>query len=132
MYNSDIAKFITKLNVAKKGYYKSTRVQNTKMVFILVKILDNCGIIRGFRIDEYFDNKIKIFFKFREGFPIIFEVKQVSTEGKRVYVDLIELYKLKNRYSKVFYILSTPKGILSDDECIRNQTGGEVLLKVVL
>ena len=132
MNNSDLAKFLTTLNVARKGYFKSTIVQNSRLVLLLVEILNDYGIIRGYYINKNNDNKIKVFFKFREGSPIIFEIKQISKESKRVYVNLIELYKLKNKCGKVFYILTTPKGIMSDEECLRQQTGGEVLLKVVL
>jgi small subunit ribosomal protein S8 len=132
MNNSDLAKFLTALNAASKGFFKTTKVQNSKLVLLLVNIFDDYGIIRGYHIDNNDDNKIKIAFKFRDGFPIIFEIKQISKESKRVYVNLIELTKLKNKYSKVFYILSTPHGIMSDEECLRKQVGGEVLLKVVL
>jgi small subunit ribosomal protein S8 len=131
MSHSSLVKFLYTLNAARQGYFKSIRVRHSKIVFIIIKILDEYGVIRGYRIDKELDT-IKIYLKYRSGFTMVFDIKQISKERKRVYVNLLELYKLKNKFGKTFYILSTPKGILSDDECIRNKTGGEVLCKIVL
>jgi len=131
MLHSVLAKFISTINVANRGYYRTIRVQNNKLVFLIIQILDEYGVIRGYKLDKYND-KIKIYLKYRSGFSMIFEVKQVSKESKRVYVSLLDLYKLKNKYGKIFYILSTTKGLLSDDECMRYKIGGEVICKIVL
>jgi len=128
---STIAKFIYTMNVARQGFFKTIRVKNTRLVYLMVQIFDEYGIIRGYRIETENDT-IKIYLKYRSGFGMVFNIKQVSKESKRVFVNLMELYKLKNKQGKTFYILSTPRGILSDDECIRQRTGGEVICKVIL
>lgn len=132
MYNSNIAKLICKLNFAKRGHYKTIKIKYTKFLLSLIELLEDLGIIRGFILNKYDDN-IKIFMKYKRGGQcIFFEIKQISKSSKRIYVTLLGLYKLKNRTSKVVYILSTSKGIMIDSECLRNRLGGEVLFKVVM
>jgi len=60
--------------------------------------------------------------------PRITGVARVSKPSRRMYVKSTELYPVK--YGKGSLILSTPKGILSDDEARKSKTGGEALFKI--
>ncbi len=53
---------------------------------------------------------------------------RVSTPGKRVYTRIGKLEKFYNGLG--VFILSTPKGVLSDREAREQNVGGEVLGKV--
>jgi ribosomal protein S8 len=129
---SSISKFIDKLNMARQGHFISIKLHYNTISFKLLTMFENLGIIRGFHIIE--DNRrFKVFLKYTEGGQgFILKLSMVSTPGKRVYVDLIKLAKLKEGASNVIFILSTPIGLLFDYECVANCVGGEVILKIEL
>jgi small subunit ribosomal protein S8 len=129
---SQLSRFTSTINIARQGRFKTIKVDNTNLTSRLLELFQEIGIIRGYMVMEN-DSRFKVFMKYKHGsLGLIFKVAQVSKSSKRVYVDMIGLYKIKERYGKIIYILSTPKGILSDAECITQRVGGEVLLKIVL
>ena len=66
--------------------------------------------------------------KYYEGKPVISEIKRVSTPGRRVYSGIDNLPKTYNGLG--ISILSTPRGVLSDNEARAAHVGGEVLCQV--
>ena len=59
---------------------------------------------------------------------VIQGLKRVSKPGKRVYVGVDGLPVVRNGLG--IAILSTPKGVLTDTECKKENVGGEVLCHV--
>lgn len=62
------------------------------------------------------------------GAAAIHGVKRVSRPGRRLYVGTKEIYPVK--YGKGSLIISTPKGILTDEEARKERVGGEALFKI--
>lgn len=132
MNNCTIAKFLSTLNVANRGYFVSIKVEFTDVNMRLLSMFEELGIIRGFSVVEE-ENKVKVYLKYTTGGKaLILNVSQVSKFSKRIYVDLIKLKQMKERHSSVIYILSTSYGFFFDFECFEKKIGGEVLLKIVL
>ena len=71
---------------------------------------------------------MKIELKYQEGVPVISEIKRVSKPGCRVYSRINELPKVYNGLG--ISILSTPRGVMSDNEARAANVGGEVLCQV--
>lgn len=71
--------------------------------------------------------KITIAYK-EDGTPKISDVKRLSKPGRRLYTSFREAHPVK--YGEGARILSTPKGILSDNEARQNRVGGEVLFTI--
>jgi len=75
--------------------------------------------------------------KYYENRPVLSEVRVVSKPSKRVYADIRTLktaLRGKDQYAwkgaaelGAVSILSTSKGIMSAEECIKKNIGGEVL-----
>ena len=93
-------------------------------------VLEREGYIRGFErynvrtgIDE-----IKIELKYYDGEPVIREINRVSRPGCRVYSKIKDLPRVYNGLG--IAILSTPRGVLSDNEARTAKVGGEVLCHV--
>jgi small subunit ribosomal protein S8 len=64
----------------------------------------------------------------REGQPVIKEITRISRPGRRVYSKIKELPRV---YSGLgVSILSTPRGVMSDQEARAANVGGEVLCRV--
>ena len=82
-------------------------------------------------IDPVFNSfkcqKIEIFLKYNQNLPVIKRIKKISKLSRRVY---LPINKLTNTNSFSTYILSTPKGILSNNQAKILNVGGEILIKV--
>ena len=96
----------------------------------VLEVLKREGYIRGYEqsnvragIDE-----LSIELKYHNGDPVIREVKRVSKPGRRVYAGVRELPHVYNGLG--IAILSTPRGVLSDNEAREHHVGGEVLCTV--
>ena len=72
--------------------------------------------------------ELKIELKYHEGQPVISEIERVSRPGRRVYYGIRDLPRVYNGLG--IAILSTPRGVLSDNEARTAKVGGEVLCHV--
>ena len=129
MPNYIISDFISRLNVAKKNRLKTLIIAPpSKIVLEFLKIFENLGIIRGYQIlDNY---KIEIFLRYNRGRCAFIHLTVLSKPSKRVYVTLIKLHKLKEKYPNDILLLSTSKGLMLDVECLEQKKGGLVLLRI--
>ena len=96
----------------------------------VLDVLKREGYIRNFSQIEKRPgiNEFKIELKYYDGKPVISEIKRVSTPGRRVYSAIDDLPKTYNGLG--ISILSTPRGVMSDNEARAAHVGGEVLCQV--
>jgi len=73
-------------------------------------------------------SELEIELKYAEGAPVIREINRVSTPGRRVYSKIKELPRIYNGLG--ISILSTPRGVMSDNEARVANVGGEILCRV--
>lgn len=66
--------------------------------------------------------------KYDNGNHFIRGVQRVSKPGRRLYAGVGEIYPVKFGHGKL--ILSTPAGILTDEEARQQNVGGEQLFKI--
>ena len=96
----------------------------------VLEVLKREGYIRDFSQVEKKPgiNFFEIELKYYEGRPVISEIKRISKPGRRVYSSIKNLQKT---YSGLgISILSTPRGVLSDNEAREANVGGEILCTV--
>ena len=60
--------------------------------------------------------------------PVITYAQRVSKPGRRLYAGASDIKPV--RYGKGAMIVSTPKGILTDEEARKEGVGGELLFKI--
>ena len=130
MRNFVYADFIARLNNAKRQYFKFIKVNNTNKILAILRILQDLGIVHNLMFVDH--RIILVNLKYSKRRSVFKKLKLVSTPGKRVYVDLIKLAKLKDKSNCSFYIISTPKGLKTDFECYVQKLCGEILLKIEL
>ncbi|OFX07492.1 MAG: 30S ribosomal protein S8 [Alphaproteobacteria bacterium RIFOXYD12_FULL_60_8] len=96
----------------------------------VLDVLQREGYIRGWSKcgDTPDATELKIELKYHEGTPVIQEISRVSKPGRRVYSKIKDLQKVYNGLG--IAILSTPQGVMSDQEARQANVGGEVLCKV--
>lgn len=102
----------------------------SKYVENVLGVLQREGFIRAYSRHEVGKGKadVNIELKYDGGSGVIKALDRVSTPGKRVYTGINKLEKFYNGLG--VFILSTPKGVLSDREAREQNVGGEVLGKV--
>lgn len=96
----------------------------------ILDVLQREGFIRGFEKinSENNKNEFKIELKYMDGEPCIKKISRVSTPGRRVYSSIKSLPRHFDGLG--ISILSTSKGIMSDQEAREENVGGEILCKV--
>ena len=96
----------------------------------VLDVLIEEGYIRGYARVEHkgatpvFEIELKYF----NGEPAIREIRRISTPGRRVYSGVTDLRPVANGLGVA--ILSTPKGVMSDQRARENNVGGEVLCNI--
>ena len=96
----------------------------------VLEVLKREGFIRNFEEKEMRPgiNFFEIELKYYNGKPVITEIKRVSKPGRRVYSSIKNLHKTYNGLG--VSILSTPRGVMSDNEAREANVGGEVLCTI--
>jgi small subunit ribosomal protein S8 len=96
----------------------------------VLEVLKREGYIRNYSSVDIRPGlkELKIELKYHEGQPVISEIKRVSRPGRRVYYGIRDLPRVYNGLG--IAILSTPRGVLSDNEARTAKVGGEVLCHV--
>ena len=96
----------------------------------VLDVLKREGYIRGYSSEDVRPGVkiLNIELKYSEGEPVIKEINRVSKPGRRVYAKIKELPKVYNGFG--VSILSTPRGVMSDNEARAANVGGEVLCRV--
>jgi small subunit ribosomal protein S8 len=103
---------------------------NSRLRTRLLDVLAAEGFIRGYAEVEHKGGKreLEIELKYHEGRPVIRELKRVSTPGRRVYAGVTDLKP--HRQGLGVSIVSTPQGVMTDNDAREKNVGGEVLCQV--
>jgi small subunit ribosomal protein S8 len=125
-----IADYLTIIRNGSSAGFKYVDVPASKMKRQITRVLYKQGFVKRFILIE--DNKqglLRIWLKYdADGKPIINKIKRVSTPGRREYVDVANLPRVRNNLGVA--ILTTPKGVMTSQEASRTNVGGEVLCYV--
>ncbi len=127
--NDPIGDLITRIrNAQLRGRSTLTSPASTLRVRVL-QVLKDEGYIRDFREKANGAHKeIEIELKYFEGSPAIHEIQRVSKPGRRVYSSIKDLRLVRNGLG--ISIISTPKGVMSDNAAREQNVGGEILCEV--
>ena len=108
----------------------SINVPASNFRFQILEVLKSEGYISNFVIEKNENNKknLKVDLKYYEGNPVIKEIKRVSKPGRRIYSRANSIPKIQNGLGLA--IISTPKGVMSDNEARKNNIGGEIICRV--
>ena len=120
---------LTRIRNGQQAKKDSVMSPASKLRARVLDVLQREGYIRGYSEDDTGKHKaLRIELKYFEGEPAIKYVARVSKPGRRVYSGSRELYQVRGGLG--ITIVSTPKGVLSDNEARAQNVGGEVLAEV--
>ncbi len=109
---------------------RSVNVPASNFRLQILEVLKNEGYISNFFIEKKDNNKNNLIvdLKYYEGSPVIKEIKRISKPGRRIYSRATSIPKIQNGLGLA--IISTPKGVMSDNDARKNNIGGEVICRV--
>ena len=121
---------LTRIRNGQRTGKSKVRAPASKLRANVLEVLRREGYIRGFRTEAVQTglNEVEIELKYNDGSPVIQEISRVSRPGRRVYSKIKELPRFYNGLG--ITILSTPRGVMSDQEARAANVGGEVLCRV--
>ena len=124
---SDMLARIKNAHRAKKTF---TSCYKSKLNINVLSVLKEEGYIRDFKdIEERKGiSSIKIDLKYYNGTPVIKRIKRISKPGRRIYARADSIPRIQNGLGLA--IVSTSKGIMSDNEARNQNIGGEIICRV--
>jgi small subunit ribosomal protein S8 len=121
-----ISDFLTRIRNASKARKIKVEIPSSKMKAGLAEILKKNGYIYDYKIDEDSkQNVISVLLRYSDGEPAINGLKRISKPGLRIYKKSDELPRVLNGLGTA--VISTSKGLLTEKEARRQDTGGEVV-----
>ena len=130
MLTDPLADMLTRIRNAGRARLARVSMPESRLKREVARVLHETRFISGYSSDG--DSKkptltVEIRYNRSSG-PMIEEIQRVSRPGRRVYVKANQVPKVRNGLGLA--ILSTPRGILTDDQAREAHIGGEILAEV--
>ena len=94
----------------------------------MFELTQKCLLIDYKIEEENGKDNLMINLKYNSGNPVINSIQRVSKPGRRIFSSAESLPKVSNGLG--IAIISTPKGVMTDQDARKNQVGGEIICKV--
>jgi small subunit ribosomal protein S8 len=121
---------LTRIRNGQQAHKPVVQSPASKIRANVLEVLQREGYIRGYKRAEVRPGvaELMIELKYVDGEPVIRELLRVSKPGRRVYSRVSDLPRVYNGLG--ISILSTPRGVMSDNEARAANVGGEILCRV--
>ncbi len=124
-----IADMITRIRNARQAGLRKLEIPGSGMKKQIAGILRSQGFIMGYDVKAGEHGRDSITVELHEKDERILNgLKRISTPGRRVYVGKEDIPKVLNGLG--IAIISTSKGLMTDDEARKAGVGGEVVCEV--
>ncbi len=96
----------------------------------ILEVLKKEGYIRGYSVTKHSSGReeLDIELKYDDKGPVISNITRISKPGRRVYSGAERIPFIHNGLG--ISIISTSKGVMSDNEARQQKVGGEIICKV--
>lgn len=122
-----IADMLTIIRNASRAKKEAAEVKNSVLCETILKLLKREGFVANYKLMK--DNKqgmLRVYLKYmKDGAPAITGLKRISKPGLRVYKKAESLPKVYGGLGVA--IVSTSRGLLTDNEAREQKVGGEVI-----
>lgn len=125
-----IADFLTRVRNAQHAGHRRVDVPLSRQKVEIAKKLADSHFVHGFKVfDVGPQGVLRVYLKYTpEGSPVIRNMRRVSKPGRRTYVGVADIPRVRGGLGLA--ILSTSQGILTDREARAAGVGGELLAVV--
>ena len=129
-FTGPIGDMISRIRNAQMRLLNKVEIPRSKFRTKILEVLKKEGYISDFKIlaNSKYKNSLSVDLKYNNGLPVIREINRVSKPGRRVYASADSIPKIQNGLGVA--IVSTSKGIMTDDEARNQKIGGEIICRV--
>lgn len=129
-FTDPLGDLLTRIRNGQSAKMKTVKSPTSNLRNSVLEVLKRQGYIRDFNLEKAANGQeqVTVELKYYEGEAVIKELDRVSKPGRRVYSKITDLKPVHNGLG--ISILSTPKGVMSDQEARAANVGGEVLCSV--
>lgn len=122
-----ISDLLTRIRNAQHAGIEEVYAKYSKIKYAIAKELTDCKYLKSADIikkDKF--QELKIVIDSSRKYPLT--LKRVSKPGQRIYVKNVQIKKVKSGLG--ISIISTPKGIMTNDEAKKQKLGGELICEI--
>ncbi len=125
-----IRDMLTRIRNAQLRTLYNVKIPSSTYRAKILEVLKQEGYISNYKLLSESNNKnsLEVDLKYHNGMPVIKEITRVSKPGRRIYAKASSIPKVQNGLGLA--IVSTSKGIMSDNEARTQNIGGEIICKV--
>jgi len=125
-----IGDMISRIRNAQMRLLNNVKIPSSKFREKILSVLKKEGYISDYKLlpDTKNKNNLSVDLKYNNGLPVIKEIKRVSKPGRRIYARATSIPKIQNGLGLA--IVSTPQGVMSDNEARIKNVGGEIICRV--
>ena len=123
-----IANLFSSINNAQSRAKESVVVPSSTKKVALVEILKKEGYLGAYSVSEETKPLLTIKLRYFEGLPVIKQLKRLSRPGLREYSGFKDLPSVNGGLGVA--IISTNKGLMTDQQAREAELGGEVICSV--
>ena len=128
-FTDPLGDLLTRIRNGQRVGKSSIDTPASKLRGNVLEVLKREGYIRGYTlVQEGVKAHYTVELKYYEGQPVIKAISRISTPGRRVYSSIKDLPRVRSGLG--ISILSTPRGVMSDNDARDANVGGEVLCRV--
>jgi len=128
MMTDPIADMLTRIRNALAARHERVQMPASRIKQEIARVLQEEGYILDFHVDKaaHPQGLLNITLKYDVmNMSVVQGLRKVSTPGKRQYVSCKEMPKVLDGAG--IAIISTSRGLLTDQQCLAEKVGGEVL-----
>lgn len=128
--NDPIADMLTRIRNAGTAGHRRVEMPPSKVKMEVARILTENHFIHGYKVlDDGHHGVLRVYLKYTDDErPVIRSLERVSRPGLRRYVNADSVPRVRSGLG--IAILSTSRGVMSDQDARRQRVGGEVLATV--
>ncbi len=124
-----IADMLTRIRNGYQARHEKVEMPWSRIKEEIARILQEEGYINGYKVHrEGAKAVLRVRLRYVDKGPVLRGIERVSKPGRRIYSGHRELPKVRNGFG--IAIISTSKGLLTDEAARRERVGGEVLCAV--
>ena len=129
-FTDPIADMIARIRNAQLRTLNTVSIPNSKFRAKILDVLKEEWYISDYKPSSKEKNNkfLVVDLKYNNGIPVIKEISRVSKPGRRIYTKAESIPRIQNGLG--IAIVSTSKGIMTDNDARLKKIGGEIICRV--
>lgn len=126
MLTDPIADMLTRVRNALRAKHRRVDIPVSRQKVEIARLLKEHHYVYDYKVlDDGRHGVLRVYLKYHDGQPVIRSLQRISRPGRRQYVRVEEIPRVRNGLGMA--ILSTSRGMLSDRVARQERVGGELV-----